>query len=677
MTNIHFIEENDPVTAVLGILLALTGPNYNPPYDGSAQPSDGTQRNDDDLLQYQLPAGMSLKGYAEPSQSESMGTVINSLLLALAPVLSAYGFILPIFGIIIGIIEVICALLNPWSVKKAVKRLKKKWLPPLLSMFPPLAGVIIILSTLKVILSVVFFTLTVLVPMIKLLINNILSLIGAFGADGNKQQQDAIREKLASLLTELANQLGILAVLKPILDIIMAILKLTSKKPCKKKKKKKFKNAPGAEQYDLTNIDHGYSADEDDTTCCDDDVCPPLLKDPPSGSAFILPTFFADSPPKFAWRIYPLSRRSDVISLSPYMQSFKAQLDSQLDEPLNEAQFAGQSSDTSHFSVKITGKRGDAQAIILPISKINPKDGSMYVIDPTLSRMIGSITYEVITNWDMLIAHNIVALGCDPEINAVGDAVYGRFPDLETPVVDSYPETADIGEQYDDIVAQVNGKVDEIRDIVLGVVFDPVPDIATDAIIDAIADTNAKAPPYDNEVNDLNNISNDLVGTLTGYTDELKSKMNSILSKATDRVNSDFEVDKNIVKADGEDKAIVYVLPRDITGSPLLKNTPDGVTIDVSIFTDFGTLANQIEDKSNGVVTAELTSPVPGVATLTAKVNDEFISSFDGENEEIKELRVMFVSDSTMPKRRFVSKPTGNTKKHITINSGEREPGGK
>ena len=685
MVKIHFMEQDDPALMVLESILALAGPNYTSPYDSSAQPFEGSKLNDDDLLQYQLPAGISLKGYSDTSESKSMSSAINSLLLVLTPVLSAYGFLLPIFGVIIGILEVLCALMNPFAVKRAVKRLIKKWLPPLLSLFPPVAGVLIIASTIKVILAIVFFIMTVLIPMIKLFAVNIGLLSDANGENGNKQQRDAIREKLLTLITELANQLGIFSVIKPIVDLVMSILKLASKKPCKKKKKgKKLGLDPMHEKFDLTEIDSSYDEEESDTTCCDDEVCPPLLKSPPSGSAFILPAFYGNASPKFAWRIYPRSSQSDVISLIQYMQSFKAQLDSQLDEPFNEAKFAGQSSDTSHFSVKITGKRGSTQSVTLPISKINSKDGSMYVIDPALFRFKGSVTYQIITNWDMLIAHSVVSIACDPEIEAVKNSVYERLPDLDLSAVEQFPELADLGDELEEIIKYTNNKVNAARNEVVDVVFaDPKPSgaiVSTDTgiisvpssdLIDAVGSTDAKQPPYDSNINALNSILDSLINALNTYIDALKARLNSILSKSVDRVNSDFDVDKNLVKADGKNKAIVYVIPRDMTGSPILKNTPSGVTIDVSIFTDFGTLSNKKENKSTGTISAELVSFLPGVATLTATVNGTYIVSFDGENETTKEVEVSFVSDAIMPQRRLVSKPG----KYITANNNEREPG--
>jgi len=241
MAEFHFIQDQTTLSIIQAIL-DLAGPNFNAPYDSGQQPTDASAKNQDQLIQYQLPGGTSLQGYSEPSMTESMGSAINSMLAVLAPFMSAYGMILPILGIIKGIIEVLCALMNPFSVTKAVIRLFKKWIPPFISLFPPLAGVIIILSTIKAILAIIFYVLTVLVPTIQLIIFNIKTLANAFDADSNEQKRQAGRDKLTSLIQELLNQLGVFSSISPLLDIILLIIQLVSGFPCSKKKKKKAPN---------------------------------------------------------------------------------------------------------------------------------------------------------------------------------------------------------------------------------------------------------------------------------------------------------------------------------------------------------------------------------------------------------------------------------------------------
>jgi len=717
MVNMHFID-NPGVLAAIQAIMSVAGKNYNAPYDAQGQPTDGGKRNTDDLLQYQLPGGATLQGYADPSQSESMGTSINSLLAAVAPFISAYGLILPILGIIRGLIEIICALMNPFAVIAAVIRLFVKWIPPFISIFPPLAGVIIILSTIKVILAVVFFVLTVLLPMIQLIIFNIKLLATAFGADGNKQQQDAGREKLIAMLIELANQLGVLALLKPLMEIIFLILGMVAGFPCSGGKGKKGKTT-------MLKVKPSGDADgTSDATCCTDNVCPPVFKNLPKGRALVIPSFFADGPPLFAWRIITLTGNSRMKELKPYTQSLKPQLDAQLDEPVDEARSAGQSGDSAHFRIKLTGRRGGGQTKIAPLAKLRGK--KVTAIDPSMILLMGVVSYEIVPNWEILIGRNIVGLGCHPDVSGAMETIRNRFPDLEDSVIDKFPEVGPVKDDFNDMVNNVNNLGNALINVVLDTVFEngeglnedgeviaekvpviqppsfaidmpdrdepvgltfpvevlPTVDFDTGTLANAMSavpytNPNTAKLPYNDALDSLDAIQDAMTELLTDFADDMKGIMNRILSKATDRINSDFDVDKNLVKAGITDKAMIAVIPRDLTGSPLLKDLPDGVSISVSLFTDFGTIANQKTDTELGVVTADITSPFPGEATLTAKVNTEYITEFTGETERTKELKVKFVSDAVMPKRRFVSKLRTTSTKLSTVNKHEREPGGK
>lgn len=785
MVDIHFMD--DTTLSIVSIILDIAGQNYSAPYDSASQPGTAADRNDDDLLQYQVPGGTSLKGYAEPSQSESMGTAINTLLTTVAPMMSAFGLILPILGVILGILEVICALLNPFSVKRAVKKLLKKWVPAFISLFPPLAGVVIALSTIKLILSVVFFILTVVIPSISLLVDNIKTLARVIGDPNNatKAEKDAVRAQMLSLLLELANQLGILAVMKPLLEIIFLILRIGGKLPCKKKKKKKrgggipaiYQGArPLNNRLDFSNVADTDNDDDPDTTCCDDDVCPPAFKDPPKGTGILTPTYYgSDSLPFIAWKITPLNGHDRIDDIQPYVQSFREQLNAQLDEGINEALPAGAQGDAAYFRVKVSGRRGIGTTFTLPILKINSRGsgGAMYVMDSRLVSLFGTVNYEIVPNWDMLVARNIVGLGCDPEIFDLNEALAERYPDIESTAGEQFPDLATLRDDFAELQNKVNNGMNAIRNAAMDIIFDK--DVASVPLVDGLGldldglffddviptpadtvirpgetvvtpidisifprladisglpdpggtpaspgippgipprnavplDTAAQAEladllgiadptmanlnlspqelipltepkdlPYDDNIAAIESVRDNLANTLVDFSNNLKSTMNSVLSKITDRITSTFEVDRHIVRAGGGHRAIIYVTPRDVTGTPLLKNLPSGVDISVDLFTTFGTISNQEVNKDTGVVTADLTSPFPGDAILTARVNTELITEFDGDTQRTRELKVKFVSDAVLPKRRLVSKPNPDSKIQSTQGTAEREPGG-
>jgi hypothetical protein len=708
MVDIHFI--NDPTTLlVLQTILSAAGPNYGAPYDSSVQPSNGAGMNTDNLLQYKLPGGATINGMADPAESKSMGSAINSLLATLSPFVSAYIMVLPILGIIRGILEVICAMMNPFAVIRAVIRLFKKWIPAFISLFPPLAGIILILGIIKVILAVVFFIMTVVLPVIQLIISNVKTLAASFDSDSNKQTRDAGRMKLQSLILELLNQLGILSVLKAILDLVYMVLKLSSGKPCKKGKKKKKKN-----KFDLTDIETGVDELSDDDTCCDEDVCPPVFSKPPSGKALVIPSFFSEAPPLFAWNIIPLTGQDKLAELKPYLQSLKPQLDAQLDEPIDEARTAGQTGDSAHFRIKLTGKRGNGQSKIVPIAKLS---GSKITgIDPSLLGLMGVVDYEIVPNWEILIGRNIIGLGCHPDITKARDDLDNRYPDIDEPAVDKFPELIPVQTAFDDMVARLNNDLSSLSNVVADVIFkNPVPTGNTEIIVDGavvlpgatppgpiipgttppypdtrnvpvlqdetkgifspvdmgiyIDNTEPKDPPYDNDITRLNNIQNNLINTLNNYMDGLRNAMSSVLSKIEDPINTGFDVDKNLIKSDNLDKAIIQVTPRDATGSLIAKQLPQGVSINVSLFTDFGTIVNQVNDNTTGIITADLISLFPGTATITAKINTKYAQAYEDGQLVTKKLKVRFVSDAILPKRRLVSKSSAQSTKHSTFES--------
>lgn len=654
MVNINFI--TDPtVLTVIDTILNIAGPNYTPPYDTSAQPSDGAARDSDDYLQYDTPGGATMQGTADPSAAVSMGAAISSLLTSVAPIVSSYMLILPILGVIKGIIEVLCALMNPFAVIRAMARLFSKWIPKFASLFPPLAAVILLLSTIKVILAIVFFIMTVVIPIIQLIIHNIKLLASAFGSDSNEQQRNAGRNKLITLLIDLLNKLGVLSILGPILELLFIILKLGLGKPCKKGKKR-----PG---------------DDEDSSCCNEETCPPVLKDPPKGTAFLFPALFGEAPPLFAWKLITFTGNRRLPEIVPYMQSLRDQLNPQLDEPVDESLSAGQSGNSAHFNVKIKSRRGQGQEILVPLAKIN---GTVItLIDPTLLTKMGSVSYEIVPNWEMLVGHNIVGLGCHPDVETAKEFFNERYNAIDATGAQNHPRLAALEAKHAAMVKGLNELVDELNTTVMGVAFDPPLTVKPTKAIPYIATTQPKLPPYDTDIAKITTTQNKIIALLTTYQKELTDTMNETLSKIADEVQTQFEVDKNLVRADNVDKAIVSVIPQDITGQKLSRHLPSGVSLDVAFFTDFGTLSNQTTDSATGTVSMELTSPFPGTASITAKVSSKFISEVIDNVITKKTLKVKFISDGILPQRRFVSKTHSDVDKQSTILTHEREPGAK
>lgn len=645
MANFHFIQD-EPTLSIIQTILDLAGPNFNAPYDTDTQPNNASDRNNETLIQYQLPGGSELKGYAETANSQNMGSAINSMLTVLAPFMSAYGLILPILGIIRGLIEIMCAMMNPFAVIRAVIRLFVKWIPPFISLFPPFAGIVIILSTIKAIIAIVFFILTEIVPTLQLIITNIRIMVDAFGPNGNAQQIEASIEKLSRVLTDLSNRFGILDTLLPLLELIFLLLRLVAGFPC-----------AGGKESDCSRgslsrgADENFPCDESDTTV----ECPEVLRNPPEGRALLLPSFFGDSIPFFAYNVITLTGNSNLPDIVPFLQDFKSQLDPQLDEPVDEASPFGGDGNTAHFNLEITDKRGST--ITSPIAGV--RGNVIVTINPNLISRIGTVDYKVVPNYPMLIGRNIIGVGCHPDVDTVISQLQARLGNTEISALDKNPEARSLLGDVQGLNEDLNDSLGRLRDVVDEIsesTPDPDPDIGFEPFVDRVQDE-----------------QDFLVDRLVNFSDNLKNTMNAILARSTDRITSELEVDKNIVRAGGEDVATVIVTPRDFTGAAIAKNIPNGVDVSVDIFTDFGTLANQERNNVTGQITAELSSPFPGTATITAKVNQDFVTIFDGNNESVKELEVRFVADAVLPKRRRVSK-VGQTTKSPTGTGTEHEP---
>jgi hypothetical protein len=637
---IHFLD--DPIVAgILQGILDIAGPNFTPPYDSSNQPSDGIAFNSEDLIQFQLPGGGALSGTSEPGFTESISSAINSMLAALAPFISAYALILPIIGVIRGIIEIICALMNPFAVIAAVIRLFRKWLPPLLALFPPLAGLIIILNIIKTILAIIFFIMTVVIPTIELIKKNIEVMAAAVsgGADKSDQQVEAGRQKILDLLAELLQQSGILSVLQPILELIFSILGLTSGFPCEEG------------NIDVSLIPFEGDTGEDCPSCSS---CLPIVSDrsaAPSGIGAIISSSFCDYNPFFVYQLITIN--PDIQELESYIQSKEVQLEGCLDEPIRFARPVGATQDTSLIKVKLTSRRGTARTITVPVLDID--GNNLKIMSPLARLFMGVVNYEIEIDYDMMVLNGIMGVACHPDVRSIKDNLKKRFADLDRTVLDRYPEIAPLKDEYNDMFNAHRGYLGQLGDS-----FNRYSDVVEELTGDELD----KAT--DDILNELDGIRDDMIGLLSSFANSMKNKMRRRLSKASDTSATDLEVDKITVRADNVDKAIITVRPRDITGSVLIKNMPSDVEISVDIFSTFGTISNKQTDNSSGVVTAELTSPCIGSANITAKVNGEFVTQATDTGSYTKILNVRFISKTVLPTRRKRSKPSPDS----AVNTG-------
>lgn len=185
--------------------------------------------------------------------SKSILELISNLLSQLAPFLSFYNFIMALFNLIMCIIEVLCALLNPFAVPGAIIKLMTQCLPPFLNLFPWLALIAMIIALLLLILALIEYIIAVILAIIFEIIRNILILASGLSFQDAESTLVAI-SKIADLMCLIQNIMAILTALAAIMAIIQALSLFAGGPVC------------------------------DDSTpdgCCPEPACPPFIKDGP------------------------------------------------------------------------------------------------------------------------------------------------------------------------------------------------------------------------------------------------------------------------------------------------------------------------------------------------------------------------------------------------------------
>lgn len=184
-----------------------------------------------DLLQLLIPPG-SLKPALNPNFGKDIFDGIMKLLDQFMPFLMLYKFFLPILNIIICIIEVLCALMNPFALISALDRLFTQCIPEFLNLFPIFALIIMIISLLLLLLQLILYIINTIIKFIIALLRNINALVKAFQS-GNAAGVLATANKLASLLCIFQNLFVLLSLFGIIIKIIKDILALIfSIPPC-------------------------------------------------------------------------------------------------------------------------------------------------------------------------------------------------------------------------------------------------------------------------------------------------------------------------------------------------------------------------------------------------------------------------------------------------------------
>jgi len=232
-----------------GTPFSLKLPNINPFPDGF--PEDLLDLLD--KLKMLIPPGI-LKPALNPNFGKDIFDAIMKLLDQFMPYLMMYKFFLPILKLILCIIEVLCAIKNPYKLIRALKRLFRNCLPDFLNLFPLWALIIMIISLLLLLLALIEYIILQIIKFIKMILRNILALYNAI-VYANDTSIIAIAKKIGALLCIFQNLFVLLAIFNIIINIFRDILSLV---------------------FAIPPCDDSDSTDANG--CCTPDVCPAIVK---------------------------------------------------------------------------------------------------------------------------------------------------------------------------------------------------------------------------------------------------------------------------------------------------------------------------------------------------------------------------------------------------------------
>lgn len=207
-----------------------------------------------DSLQFILPSGIMKPGIF-PNFTKDIFDGIMSLLDKFFPFLMLYKFFLPVLDLIICIIEVLCALLNPFKLPGKIRRLFRQCIPAFLSLFPIFALIVMLLSLLFLLLALVEYIISEIIKLINLLLKNIKTIVKAL----SKADQPTILgviQKIGMIICAFQNLFVVLSIFKIIIDLIKDMVALA---------------------FSIPPCDDGNSINADEG-CCTPDVCPQFIR---------------------------------------------------------------------------------------------------------------------------------------------------------------------------------------------------------------------------------------------------------------------------------------------------------------------------------------------------------------------------------------------------------------
>ncbi len=222
------------------------------PISGVALPNIGSVLDLINQFTAQMPSGAFKPNLDD--LSNSVLTALMSLFNQLAPFLSIYNFFQPVLNMIMCLVDLACSIPNPFKMYKAIRRLFKQCLPPLIKMFPWAALLSMVLAILLLIIALVEY----IIAMVEALIKDLLANLDTLANGLSLQDDDAVSataRKIAQLLCLMENLFAVLVAVGAIISIIEALASIAGKAVC------------------------GNGSDD----CCSEDTCPSFIAFNPDG----------------------------------------------------------------------------------------------------------------------------------------------------------------------------------------------------------------------------------------------------------------------------------------------------------------------------------------------------------------------------------------------------------
>ena len=205
--------------------------------------------------QFLIPPG-ALKPTLNLNFGKDVFDGIMKMLDQFMPFLMLYKFFLPLLNIIICIIEVLCALMNPFALIRAINRLFNQCIPEFLNLFPIFAIIIMLISLLLLIIALIEYIAAQILKLVQALLRNIAALTNAFNNDDATGVM-AIAQKLGSILCIFQNLFVLFAIFDIIISVVKDILGMA---------------------FAIPPCQDGASGDPN--SCCTPDTCPTIVKAP-------------------------------------------------------------------------------------------------------------------------------------------------------------------------------------------------------------------------------------------------------------------------------------------------------------------------------------------------------------------------------------------------------------